>query len=101
MDTRKQGLLQAAGVTLYCLAVGLFFGQANKFLPKQDSFLTPIVVLTLFCASALICALIVFYKPYLLFFAGKKTQAIETVMYTAACIFAFAVIGLIGLIILG
>ncbi len=83
MDVKKQGLLQALGVSLYCLVVGTFFGQANKFLPKPDTAFTPVSVLILFSASALICGLIVFYKPYRLFFEGKKKEAIDVVVYTA------------------
>lgn len=99
MNTKKQGFLQALGIAAYCLLVGLFFGQANKFIPGPDTALTPVIMLILFSASALICALIVFYKPYKLFFAGKKTDAIETVMYTAVGLFAFAILGLIGLVV--
>lgn len=99
MNTKKQGFIQAAEVALYCLFVGLFFGQANKFLPKPDTALTPVVVLVLFSASALICALIVFYKPYTLFFDGKKKQAGEIVVYTAAGLIFLAILGLIGLVV--
>ncbi len=83
MNTRKQGFLQTLGITFYCFLVGLFFGQANKFFPKQDPFLAPVLFLILFSASALICGLIVFYKPYRLFFEGKKKEAIDVVVYTA------------------
>jgi uncharacterized membrane protein YidH (DUF202 family) len=99
MNTKKQGLLQAAGVSLYCLLVGLSFGQANKFFPKQDPVLAPVLFLILFSASVLICSLIVFYKPYKLFFAGNKKDALDIVVYTALSLFIFAILTFVGLVI--
>lgn len=100
MNARVQGLLQAIGVGVYCLLIGIFMESVGKMLPGPDSPLSGVVFLLLFCASALITALIVFYKPYKLFFAGKKTEAIETVMYTALGVFILAVVGFLSLILL-
>jgi len=99
MNTKRQGFLQALGITAYCFLIGLFFGNANKFFPKKDPFLTPVLILTSFSASALICAIIVFYKPYKLFFDGKKKEALEIVVYTALSLFVFAVLTFVGLVI--
>lgn len=95
MSTKKQGIIQAGLVTTYCIVVGLFFGQMGKFFPKQDPVLAPVLFLTLFSASALICALIVFYKPYKLFFEGKKKEAAEVVIATAVSLFGFAILAFI------
>lgn len=82
MEARNRGILQATGIAAYCLLIGGFLSQASKIFPK-DPPLTPVLVLILFSTSVLICALIVFYKPYTLFFANKKKQAIDIVVYTA------------------
>ena len=99
MDVKKQGFLQALEVTGYCAVIGLFFGSANKFLPRQDPILAPVLFLVLFSASALICGLIVFYKPYKLFFDGKKKEAIDTVVFTAVSLFIFALLSFVLMII--
>lgn len=92
MKLKKQGFIQASGIALYCLLIGLFFGQGNKFLPKLNPIFGPILFLLLFTASALICALIVFYKPYKLFFDGKKKEAADIVISTAISLFIFVLL---------
>lgn len=87
----RQGFLQAAGVATYCALVGTFMWNASTLLGKEDTFVTPIVVLTLFCTSVMICGVIVFYKPYKLFFAGKKKEAADVVISTAIWLFVFLV----------
>ena len=95
------GFLQALGVTTYCSLVGLFMTHANKWFPPPQVFLGPATFLLLFIVSALITALIVFYKPYLLFFEKKqKTQALRLVMYTTAWIAIFFFLFLIGVALL-
>lgn len=79
----KQGAKQALGLSVYCASVGTLMNNGNLFFGKQDTFITPIFALTLFCVSALICSLIVFKYPYELFFSGKKKEALNVVVYTA------------------
>lgn len=99
MNTKKQGFLQAAGVTLYCLLVGLLFWKGNEIFPHMNPYLGPVMMLLLLSTSVLICALIVFYKPYKLFFAGKKTEAINVVFSTALWLFFFLVVSFALMII--
>lgn len=81
------GFIQALGVTVYCSFVGLFFWKGNEMFGKVDRYVGPVTFLLLFIASAMICALMVFYQPYLLFFDGKKKEALEIVVNTAAWLF--------------
>lgn len=81
------GFTQALGVTVYCSFVGVIFWKGNEIFGKVDRYVGPVTFLLLFIASAMICALMVFYKPYLLFFDGKKKEALETVVNTAAWLF--------------
>lgn len=94
----KRGFLQALGIVLYCGLIGAFFWNANKIFPPKDTFLAPIAMLTLFSTSALICSLIVFYRPYKLFFEGKKKEAIDVVVNTAIFLFVFLTIILTSLV---
>jgi len=81
------GFLQATGVTLYASFVGVIFWKGNEIFGQADRFVGPVTFLLLFIASAMICALMVFYQPYLMFFGGKKKEAVETVVNTAAWLF--------------
>lgn len=81
------GFLQAVGVTLYCSFVGVLFWKGNEFFGKPDQYVGPVMFLVLFIASAMICALLVFYKPYLMFFGGKKKEALGVVVNTATWLF--------------
>jgi hypothetical protein len=88
----KTGFLQALGIVTYCSAVASIMFNGNKIFGKADTFITPIAVLTMLSTSVLVCGLLVFYNPYLLFFKGKKKEAIETVFSTAVSLFGFLII---------
>ena len=75
------------GVTVYCSLVGLIFWKGNAFFGKAHQYLGPVTVLILLSVSVLVCALLVFYKPYRLFFAGKKKEAIDIVVFTTVGLF--------------
>src|SRR3990167_558827 len=85
----KVGFFQALGVALYCSLVGILFWQGQNIFPKVNPYFGPVMVLLLFSTSALICGLIVFYKPYKLFFAGKKKEAAGLVIATTTWLFTF------------
>lgn len=74
--------------------------NANHLFGAINNFYGPVLLLILFSTSALICALLVFYKPYKLFFAGKKKEAVEVVISTAVWLFAFLIVYLIGLLVI-
>lgn len=95
LPPNQLGFLQALGVTLYCSFVGVLFWKGNEFFGRPDQYVGPVMFLVLFIASAMICALIVFYQPYLLFFGGKKKDAVDTVVNTAAWLFIAFVLFLI------
>lgn len=95
----KTGFLQALGVTAYCAIIGLIFWQGNNIFGKLPNFFGPVVFIMLFSTSALICGLLVFYKPYKLFLAGKKKEAVDVVVTTAISLFIVMVLFFTGLII--
>jgi len=88
----KLGFFQALGVSLYCGLIGTFMQNGSRLFGEKDNFMTPIFALTMFSVSVLICALIVFKKPYELFFDGKKKEAINVVIYTAFSLFIILLI---------
>ncbi len=83
----RLGILQSIGVSLYCTTIGSIMQNGDRLFGKQDNFITPIFVLTMLCVSVLVCALLVFKKPYDLFFDGKKKEAINVVVYTTVSLF--------------
>ncbi|KKQ26136.1 MAG: hypothetical protein US62_C0009G0022 [Candidatus Woesebacteria bacterium GW2011_GWA1_37_8] len=87
----KRGFIQALGITLYCSSIGSFIWTMNKIFPKDPNYFGPVAFLLLFSFSALVCALIVFYKPYRLFFDDKKKDAIDLVLFTTGWLFVFLV----------
>lgn len=92
MKINKAGFLQALGVVAYSSVVAGIIFNGNKIFGNMNNYFGPLAFLTMFSTSVLICGLLVFYKPYLLFFSGKKKEAIETVVSTAASLFGFLVL---------
>ncbi len=88
----RRGFLQALEVFLYCALVGLIFWKGNEIFGKVNSYFAPVLVLLLFSTSALICAAIVLYKPYKLFIADKKKEALDTVISTTIWLFGFLLV---------
>ena len=85
-----QGFYQALGVVTYCSLVGVLFWKGNQWFGKVPNYLGPLMFLVLFVVSALICALIVFYKPYLLFMEkNNKTDAVNLIVSTTGWLFLF------------
>lgn len=93
------GFLQALGVVLYCSFIGVIFWKGNEIFGKPDRYVGPVAFLLLFIASAMICALVVFYQPYLLFFDGKKKEALNIIVNTAAWLFISFTLFLIVMVI--
>ncbi len=76
--------LQALGLFIYCAAVAILIGNGNKFFGPVVNPVGPLLFLTLFVTSVLICGLIVGAYPFILFWDKKKTkEAVKLVIYTA------------------
>lgn len=88
----KTGLLQAISITVYISLVSLVMNNAERIFGKMDDVIGPITFLIMLATSALICGLLVIKKPYELFFDGKKKEAINVVVYTAASLFVILLI---------
>jgi hypothetical protein len=80
------GLFEAAGVVAYIISFALAVGKlqvfAENFSPSPAASMT--LFLLAFSSSALICGLIVFGYPYILFMEGKKREAVAVVLWGAA-----------------
>ena len=83
------GLKQAMGIVGYCAFVGVVMWKGQELFGPDDNYLGPVVFLMLFSTSALVCGLLVFYQPYLLFFKGKREEAASLVLSTAIWLMSF------------
>ena len=87
------GFLQALGLTIYCSLVGLIIWKGNAWFGNMNNFLGPILFLSLFVVSALICALIAGGYPFLVFWDKKNTkEAISLVVYTVLWLVSFVLL---------
>lgn len=93
-------LYQALGIAIYCGLVGLVFWKGNQWFGKVPNYWGPVLFLTLFSVSVLICALIVFGYPFVIFWEKKKTvEALRLVVYTAAWLALFTLLVMLGILI--
>lgn len=81
----KNPIINSLGATAYIFLVAavMFFGQ--KFAPKQDTFLAPIAILSLFTLSAAVMAYVFGFEPLQLFLDGKRKQAVNLFLQTVIC----------------
>ncbi len=95
------GFLQAVGIFLYCSLMGTLLWTGNTLFGSTGNLFGPPLVLALLVASVLICALLAFGYPVIMFWDKKDTRgAIKLVTYTTFWLAFFVVLMLIVLLIL-
>jgi hypothetical protein len=87
-----KGFVPAAEVIGYVVLMTQFMTNGEKFFAHLNKSIGPIMFLTMFCFSVLVCGLIVFYKPYLLFVDKKGKEAIDLVLATTKWLGVFALV---------
>jgi hypothetical protein len=81
---------QALGLVVYCGLVGLLIWRGNQWFGPVTSFVGPILFLSLFVVSTLICALLALGYPIVLFWLRKqKIEALKLVGYTSLWLLFF------------
>ncbi|MCJ7805648.1 hypothetical protein MUP46_03320 [Patescibacteria group bacterium] len=89
--------LQALGLTLYSSLIGLIFWKGARFFGPVVTFLGPTLFLLLFVISAIICALIFGYCPFILWWENKQTKkAINLIIYTTGWLAFFVILVILG-----
>lgn len=94
----ETSLLQAVGLVAYISLVSIIFYKGNQWFPKMNNYIGPVVFLTIFSVSALICALITLSQPFKLWQKGKLDEAMKLVSYTVVWVLIFLLL-LLGVII--
>lgn len=82
--------MQALGLVTYCGLVVSFMWNVEKWFKTIPEYFTPFLFLTVFSTSALICALITLYYPFVLFWQKKQVnRALKLVVLTAGWLVVF------------
>lgn len=89
---KKIALLQAFGLAIYISSVGTSIWNAGNWVPVKGA-LGPILFLTVFSVSVLICGFLALgYPVYLFWIRDKKIEAIRVVAYTTKWLVLFLVL---------
>lgn len=73
----------AAGAYIVFIVTVMTFGT-RLLVNKPDSFMAPIAVVSLFTLSAAVMGYVFCYQPLLLYFEGKRKQAVQLFLQTVA-----------------
>lgn len=88
------GFLQAAGLYIYCLLMGLLMWK-EPTLGNSSTFFTASIILVLFATSALICAFITLaYPVYLIWKKKQVANALKLVGLTIVWALGLTVISI-------
>lgn len=97
----KVGLLQALGLAVYISLVASIIQNGNKLFGPINNFWGPILFLTLFSFSVLICGFIALGYPVRIFWIKKNPNlAIKIVGYTTGFLFIF-LLAIFGFLLAG
>lgn len=92
---KKISFLNALGTAAYITIVATFMQNASKLLGEKDNFITPIIILLLFTLSAITVGGLVLGKPLMLYFDGKKNEAVSIFLQTAGWLAGFTVLAIV------
>lgn len=87
--------LQSLGLVTYIALVAIIFWKGNEWFGNMNNYLGPVIVLSIFAVSALICALITLSYPFTLWQRGKAKDALKVVAYTAGWTVGFILLFLL------
>ncbi len=87
--------LQAAGVFIYCFAVGLLIYNGNRLFGPRPTLLAPIATISLFAVSAIICTLIFLAYPFVLIWEHRQTKTALTLVLSSTAWLAALVVALL------
>ncbi len=73
----RVAFLHSIGIIAYIAFVSFFMFFGEEFFGKEDTYLMPVVFLTLFTLSAAVVGSLMFGKPVMLYIDGKKREAVQ------------------------
>jgi hypothetical protein len=78
----KNPIINGLSASAYIILVALVMNFGTKIMPKTNSFLAPVAVISLFTLSAAVMGYIFGYQPAQLYFDGKKKLAVKLFLQT-------------------
>lgn len=97
----KNAVVNAFATALYIVLIASFLFHAPKFFGRgDDTVLIPIIMLLLFVFSAAVTGLLVFARPLLWYWDGKKKEAFSLIVSTLLILFIITLIAILTLLVL-
>jgi len=91
----KNPASNAFAASLYIVTIALVMTWGTRIMaPKQDTFLAPIAVISLFTLSAAVMGYLFCYTPLTLYFDGKKKAAVNLFLQTVLVFGIFTALAL-------
>lgn len=90
----KNPVLNALSAGAYIVAIAAIMTWGTSIAPGPDTFLAPIVAISLFTLSAAVMGYLFCFQPLTLYFAGKKNDAVKLFLQT---VMAFGVLTAIAM----
>lgn len=96
----KNPVINALVASLYIVFIGsiMFFG--SQYAAHGPSFLAPIAIISLFTLSAAVMGYVFCYTPIVMYFDGKKKQAVQLFLQTVGVFGVITAVAL-GLLFVG
>lgn len=73
----KNPIINGLSASAYIVLVALVMYFGTKTMPRADSFLAPVAIISLFTLSAAVMGFVFGYQPAQLYFDNKKKQAVS------------------------
>jgi len=96
----KNPFVNASAAACYIVLIASVMAWGTSMAPKSDTFLAPIAVISLFTLSAAVMGYLFCYTPLMMYFDGKKKQAVTLFLQTVAVFGVFTAVAL-GLLFSG
>jgi len=91
----RNPILNAIAASLYIILIVFVMNTGMRYAPKNQSFLAPVAMVSLFTLSAAVMGYLFCYQPMQLYFSENKKQGIELFLQTVV------VFGVLTAIVLG
>ncbi len=85
--------ISASGYIILVVSIMNFISQTQKH--KPDTFLAPIMFLSLLTLSVTVMAYLFFYQPLQIFLSGKKKNAVDLFIKTVIIFAGFTLLALV------
>jgi Na+/serine symporter len=93
----KKPFLRALSAVAYITALVLIISSFESKLPKEDTLLAPILMLSLLVFSVAVMGFLFFYDPLRLYIDNQKKEAVHFFLKTIGILAIFIIIFVLGL----